>query len=250
MSDTVAEESSGTPVAPPDGSEYNTTGRVRIREADGEADAYYLERQRAHWYGSEYQSQKTLSASMAQIAGWDISDDVNAPIDSYGVIAEHNTQHGTVHIGGGVAVLIDQDITTDKLLSGSFDASALATDPSVWFLLGVVDQAWRGRGIGQRLFQRRLRWAEQTEAEIALSLGWERDGRNSRPLFEQSGWVPVETIESGYADSGRLACPDCEVWQTDEASCQCDATVWALDLDENGGDCGRQCDSRGETTYE
>jgi GNAT superfamily N-acetyltransferase len=229
MSDTVIGEG-GSRSAHRLATKPTTTGRVRIREADGEDDAYYIQRQGAHWFGAEYDSQETLSINLCGIARWDVPNDATPPIDSYGVVAEHCTQDGSVRIGGGVALLLDQKEATDKLLPGSFDASALATDPSVWFLLGFVDQAWRGRGIGRRIFQRRLRWAKQTEAEVALSLGWERDGRSSRPLFEQSEWVPVETIESGYADSNRTACPDCGVWQTDEGSCQCDATVWAVDL--------------------
>jgi len=208
------------------------TENVRIRRADGEADGYYLQRQHHHWFGAEYDSQETLQLDYFDIAGWDYPDDYEGtpPLESVGVIAEHTRGEHAVRIGGGVALLLDHEATTHELPSGSFDAAALAGSPSVWFLLGIVDQAWRGRGIGCRLFERRLQWARQTDAEIALAMGWERDGRSSRPLFETGGWVPVETIDGMYADSGRTACPDCGVWPSDERACHCDATVWALDL--------------------
>jgi len=209
-----------------------TTDNVRIRRADGEADAYYLQRQQHHWFGSEYDSQETLQLDYFDIANWNYPDDCERtpPLESVGFIAEHTRGERAVRIGGGVALLLDHEATTDELPPGSFDAAALAGSPSVWFLLVVVDQAWRGRGIGRRLFEHRLQWARQTDAEIALAMGWERDGRSSRPLFERGGWVPVETIDGMYADSGRTACPDCGVWPNDGRACQCDATVWALDL--------------------
>jgi len=205
---------------------------VEIRRADGERDAYYLQRLQHHWFGAEYDSNETLQADLFDIAGWSFDGDPpeHAPLQSMGVIAEHATPQGSVRVGGGIAIRIDHDTTVDELPPGSFDAETLAGDPSVWFLLGVVDQAWRGRGIGRRLFQRRLQWARHTDAEIAIAMGWERDGPSSRPLFERAGWVPVETIESLYAETGRTACPDCGVWPNDEAACQCDATVWAMDL--------------------
>jgi len=208
------------------------TETVEIRRADGEADAFYLQRLQHHWFGATYDSQETLQANLFDIAGWEFGDDEpdDAPLQSVGYIAEHTTPSGSVRVGGAIAILLDHDTTVDSLPPGSFDPAVLASDPSVWFLLGVVDQAWRGRGIGRRLFKRRLQWARQTDAKIALSMGWEREGPSSRPLFEASGWVPVETIDSGYAETGRESCPDCGVWPSDETACQCDATVWAIDL--------------------
>ena len=209
---------------------------VRIREADGEADAWYLQRQWHHWFGAQYESQTAMQHDLFEIAGWTLPDDAEqAPLDSYGVIAEHVSPGGqAVPVGGGVALLLDHATAVDELPDGGFDREALAGDPTVWFLLGVVDSAWRGRGIGSQLFERRLEWAHTTDAEIAIAFGWERSGGSSRPLFERHDWVPVETVEALYTDTSRSACPDCGVWPADDAVCRCDATLWALDLPTGG----------------
>lgn len=204
---------------------------VRIRDADGEADAWYLQRQLHHWFGTAYESQTHLSLDLFGIAGWTPGDDVDgAPIESYGVIAEHVADGRRVRIGGGVALLIDHATAVEELTPGSFNADVLASDPSAFFLLGVVDSAWRGRGIGGRLFDRRLRWAAESDAEMAFSYGWERAGPSSRPLFQSRGWEPVQRVERVYVETQRPACPDCGVWPHDERDCQCDATIWARDV--------------------
>lgn len=212
---------------------------VTIREADGEPDAWYLQRQWHHWFGAEYDSQLALQYDLFGIAGWSLPDEAeNASLDSFGVIAEHSPAGAEpVRVGGGLVLLLDQETTTEELPDGRFDAAALAGDPTAWFCLGVVDGAWRGRGIGSSLFDRRLQWAEETDAEIAIACGWEREsGTTSRPLFESRGWVPVQTITEMYADTGRDSCPDCGVWPSDDDTCQCNATVWALDLPDGGED--------------
>jgi len=214
---------SATPPEPP---------AVDVRRADGVDDAYYLQRLQHHWFGAEYDSQETLQADLFDIAGWDFQDEPpdHAPIESVGYIAEHTTPNGSVRVGGGVALLLEQSLAAEELPPGNYDAEELTTEPTVWFMLGVVDQAWRGQGIGRRLFDRRMQWAKETDAKIAVAIGWERDGPSSRPLFKSAGWVPVETIDGMYADSGRDSCPDCGVWPSDDAACLCDATVWAIDL--------------------
>ena len=210
-----------------------TEPTVRIRDADGEGDAWYLQRQQHHWFGAAYESQTHLSLDLFDIAGWTPGEDVDgAPLESYGVIAEHIVDGRRVRVGGGVALLIDHATAVKELAPGSFNAEVLASEPSAFFLLGVVDSAWRGRGIGGRLFDRRLRWAADSDAEMAFSYGWERPGPSSRPLFQSRGWEPVETVQSMYVESGRSACPDCGVWPHDDADCQCDATIWARDVTE------------------
>lgn len=209
---------------------------VRIREASSEQDAWYLQRQWNHWFGAEYESGKTLQHGLFDIADWKLPDDVDhKPLDTFGVIAEHAPHNSPpVRVGAGLALLIDHSDAVERLPDGRFDGEHLAGQPTVWFQLGVVDEAWRGRGIGSKLFACRMEWARKTEAEIALSCGWERkEGGSSRSLFEEYGWVPVQTIEEGYAEN-RTSCPDCGVWPSDENTCSCAATLWALDLPEGG----------------
>jgi len=208
---------------------------VRVREADGEADAFYLQRQLHHWFGAEYESQTALQYDLFPIAGWTLPDGApnreSAPRDAFGVIAEHRRGEATVRVGGGVVLLLDAAQAADECAPASFDGAALVSDPTAFLLVGVVDQAWRGRGLGGALFDRRLDWARASDAEMALSFGWERrDGPTSRPLFEARGFEPIERIDGLYAETDRASCPDCGVWPGDDAACRCDATIWAREV--------------------
>jgi len=223
---------SSTPTASTLGSD-----ECRVREADGEADAYYLQRLWHHWFGAEYDSNETLQTDLFDIAGWSLPDDADdAPRDAFGVIAEHRRDDHAVRIGGAIVALYDHETAVEELPDGDFDADALAGETNAWLLLSVVDQEWRGRGIGSELLARRLAWTRETDAEMAFACGWERDGATSRPLLEASGFVPVQRIEEMYAESERLACPDCGVWPSDDSLCRCGATLWARDLSSSGGD--------------
>jgi len=206
---------------------------VDIREADGEADAFYLQRQLHHWFGAEYESQTALQYDLFPVAGWSLPDDVDAaPRDGFGVIAEHRRGEDAVRIGGGIVALFDHATAVEELPDGRYDPDALAGEMNAWLLLSVVDQAWRGEGIGSELLQHRLAWVRETDAEMAFACGWERDSPTSRPLLEAAGFGPVQRIEEMYAESARSACPDCGVWPSDDRLCRCDATLWALDLTE------------------
>jgi GNAT superfamily N-acetyltransferase len=227
---TVGADVSSTPSAPSlDRDEW------RVREADGEADAFYLQRLWHHWFGAPYESQQKLQHDLFPIAGWSLPDDADtdaAPLDAFGVIAEHRRDDHAVRVGGAIVALFDHETAVEELPDGRFDPDALAGETNAWLLLSVVDQAWRGEGIGSELLARRLAWVRETDAEMAFACGWERDGSTSRPLLEAAGFVPVQRIEEMYAESARSACPDCGVWPSDDALCRCDATLWALDLTE------------------
>jgi len=221
---------SSTPTAP-----SLDRDECRVREADGEEDAFYLQRLWHHWFGAPYESQQKLQHDLFPIAGWSLPDDVDAaPRDGFGVIAEHRRGDHAVRIGGAIAALFDHETAVEELPDGRYDPSALAGETNAWLLLSAVDQAWRGEGIGSELLARRLAWVRGTGAEMAFACGWERDGPTSRPLLEAAGFVPVQRIEEMYAESARSACPDCGVWPSDDQLCRCDATLWALDLTEEG----------------
>lgn len=90
--------------------------------------------------------------------------------------------------------------TVEMMPDGRFDADALAGDWNGWLMLGVVDPAWRGRGIGS-------------------------------DLFERHGFTPVQRFEDYYAAEGdRSSCPDCGIWRGDDGVCSCETTFWALDV--------------------
>jgi GNAT superfamily N-acetyltransferase len=196
--------------------------RWTIDEANGRKDAFYLVRLWHHYFGAEYES-NLLPPELAEIAGWTDDDESVAVC---GVIARHED----VAVGGGVASVMDHERAVEEMPEGRFDAEALAGERNVWLWFGVVDPAWRGRGIGRELFERRLQWASDQDASMAFAYGWERrDGRTSRPLFEAYDFVPIQRFEDHYAET-RDACPDCGAWPNNDVECRCEMTLWARDL--------------------
>ncbi len=123
---------------------------VTLREADGLADAYYLQRLWHHWFGAEYDSQETLQYDLFPIADWTMPDDAEFDLlDAYAVIAEHDPadRDATVRVGAGMVALFPCEQTIEEIPdAASFDAEAIVGETNAWFILNVVDQAWRGRG--------------------------------------------------------------------------------------------------------
>ncbi|APX98663.1 GNAT family N-acetyltransferase [Natronorubrum daqingense] len=172
---------------------------------------------------------------MYQVAGW---DDKNEDEDGdeearevCGVIATHGREDGqTVDVGGGLAELFDHDAMVEQLPDGRFDRDALAGHRNAMLWFGIVDPAWRGHGIGHRLFRARIEWAQAHGADMVFAMGWERpDERTSRPLFERYDFVPVQRFDEHYAGT-RDACPDCGIWPDDDRECSCAATLWAREM--------------------
>lgn len=205
-----------------------------VREADGEHDAFFLARQWAHYFGCRYEADR-LPFPLAAVAGWLDEDDVEPDfIDAHGLVAEHRSGDARVHVGGSMVLVLDHDAAVDELPDGQFDADTLAGERNGWLSFGVVDPAWRGQGIGRRLFDRRLEWLRSEAVDMVFGLGWGREGASSRPLFDSRGFVPVQRFEAYYGsdDAPRTACPDCGVWPSDDGRCTCATTLWALDGDE------------------
>ena len=201
---------------------------VRLRDAEGCEDAFYLDTLWHHYFGTDHYENK-LPGELGQVAGWRDEDD---QLEVYGTIAVHDPadRDGTVPIGGGVVSIKPAEEFVESLPVGDFDAEALAGERNAWLWFGVVDPNWRGRGIGRRLFEARLRWAERADADLVAASGWERrSGRTSRPLFEAFDFIPIQRFEDFYADN-REACPDCGVWPSNDAQCQCAMTLWTKDL--------------------
>ncbi|MGM0718742.1 MAG: GNAT family N-acetyltransferase [Halobacteriota archaeon] len=138
-----------------------------------------------------------------------------ADLDVYAVVTEHDPpdRDGCVHIGGGFVTIKPREQTVEELPDGGF---------------GVVDEAWRGLGLGRRLFEKRVQWARDQDVDIAFAFGWEHPGRTSRPLFEDFGFVPFEDFDRLYEDE-RDACHVCGVWPSDDRTCM-SGVVWAKDL--------------------
>lgn len=196
-----------------------------IRKATERRDLWYLARQWHHYFGAEYTATR-LPTPLADVLGW--VDEEDAPLAVCALVAEHDG----VHVGGALATLESHEEIVDELPSGRFDAAALAGNRNAYLVFGAVDKAWRGHGIGRRLFRRRLDWARAHGADMVVSFGWERrKGRTSRPLFEGYGFIPIQQFPGFYAseESGRTSCPDCGVWPSDDAECSCGMTFWALD---------------------
>jgi len=113
-----------------------------------------------------------LPLPLCPVAGWEVDD--AAGLDVYAVVAEHDPpdRDGPVHIGGGFATIKSREQTVAELPDGRFDADALAGDRNAWFWFGVVDDAWRGLGLGRRLFEERVQWARDQGADMAFAFGW------------------------------------------------------------------------------
>lgn len=180
-----------------------------------------------HYFGAVYEHDR-LPRPLAKIAGW--LDDDDPPLDAIAVVATH----GDVSVGWGVAVFDSREETIDELPDGRFDPEALVTGPSGWLCLGAVDPAWRGQGIGRRLFERRLAWLADHDPAVVVGMSWDRDGPTSRPLFDGHGFHPIQSFDGFYGtdQSGRTVCPDCGATPHNDRECGCDATLWAID----GGD--------------
>jgi len=212
----------------------NCAAHATVRPGGGERDAFYLVHLWSRWFGAEYErahrySSGRLPLPLCPVAGWEVDD--AAGLDVYAVVAEHDPpdRDGPVHIGGGFATIKSREQTVAELPDGRFDADALAGDRNAWFWFGVVDDAWRGLGLGRRLFEERVQWARDQGADMAFAFGWEHPGRTSRPLFEAFGFVPVERFKRLYEDE-RDVCPVCDVWPSDDETCTCSGVVWAKDL--------------------
>lgn len=207
----------GTATPPPE--------RVTVRETDDREDLFAIRHWQGHYFGTECEPGQ-LPFELAEVAGWTDEDDPD--IEVLPLVAEHQD----VMVGCAVAVVEHHDQTVSNMPEATFDAEALAGDRNGWMMAAFVDPAWRGRGIGTRLFKRRLEWLGSHDVDMVFGFGWERDGASSRPLFERHGFVPVETLPKHY-ERVRLSCPDCGVWRSDDNSCTCEATFWALDGHES-----------------
>lgn len=212
------------------------TQYVTVREADDERDAFYLAHLWNRWFGTEYEHghryfSGRLPYPLCLVAGWEVDDAETEHLDAYGAVAEHDPpdRDGPVHVGGGLATIDTPDKTIEHLPDGGFHADALVSERNAWLWFGIVDDAWRGLGIGRRLFEDRLQWACNQGADMAFAYGWEHDGRTSRPLFEANGFVPIERFERLY-EGERDVCPNCGVWPSDDELCTCSGVVWAKDL--------------------
>lgn len=200
-----------------------------IRTAECRRDVFFVARWWHHYFGAEYEH-NYLPYPLCNALGWLTDDHEGGPLDYLVLVAEADD----VLVGAGIATLDDHEYTAADFPPAGFDPDSLAGERNAWLMFSAVDPAWRGRGIGRRLFHRRLEWTAEIGADMTFGYGWERRvGPTSRPLFEANDFVPVKRFEGYYGSehSTRDACPDCGVWPTDDADCRCDMTIWALDGD-------------------
>ncbi|WP_144926781.1 GNAT family N-acetyltransferase [Halorubrum salsamenti] len=209
---------------------------VVVREAAGERDAFYLAHLWSRWFGTEYKhghryASGKLPYPLFPVAGWSTETIEMENLAVHGVVAGHDPpdRDGAVQIGGGFASIMSHEHTVDEPPDGGFDAAALAGERNAWLWFGVVDESWRGLGLGRRLFERRLQWARDQGADMAFAFGWEHEGRTSRPLFEAFGFIPVERFERLY-EGDRNVCPECGALPSNDRTCTCAGVVWATDL--------------------
>jgi len=193
----------------------NCAAHATVRPGSGERDAFYLVHLWSRWFGAEYERGHRYSSGDSRCRS------VRSPggrsttppaLDVYAVVAEHDPpdRDGPVHIGGGFATIKSREQTVAELPDGRFDADALAGDRNAWFWFGVVDDAWRGLGLGRRLFEERVQWGSRPGCRhgVRVRLGTPRPdespavrGLRVRP--------PVERFKRLYEDE-RDVCPVCD----------------------------------------
>lgn len=151
-------------------------------------------------------------------------------IHSVEMIAEELADEGAVVVGiWAGAKLVG---AASAYLAGEYETESLA---EVWPAgvpapptpLGMLESAallpaWRGRGLGRAMVERRVAWLADKGARAVGAYCWESEAeRRSRPVLEAVGFEPVGVVKNLWEGT---TCPYCG------NSCRCDAMIELLKL--------------------
>jgi ribosomal protein S18 acetylase RimI-like enzyme len=132
-------------------------------------------------------------------------------------------------VGFGVLEIGSRSYARDYLGGSDLPLRLDLADSNGIFHMYGVDRDWEHRGIATRLYRRHLAHLRSKRVRRAFGVSWhrpQREGADSRAVFEKTGFRPVATVEEFYArTSPRTGCPDCG------DACGCTASIYAIRLD-------------------
>lgn len=199
----------------------------------------WLKEQIEQWFGPGY-TVAGLQPYLYEIAGRTPPagrDRIKWPVTSHGVIAtapgESDTDAPSEPIGGAIVTVETAAQMQPKLPSPIVEFSEQVAARNGWLVFNRVIEEWAGNGIGTELTRRRLAWLrEDTEAEVAFAVAWEREsGYQSRDVLQTCGFEKIGTSNYYFETmEERAVCPDCGITADDDSFCQCAGSIWRKEL--------------------
>jgi ribosomal protein S18 acetylase RimI-like enzyme len=163
-----------------------------------------------------------------RIAAW-IDAALNPQAQTTGHVAVPSREdRSSPIVGFGILEIAVRDYTLDYLgvndLDLDPDLDLDVADTNGLLHMVCVDRDWEGRGIATMLYRRHLRLLRERNVRRAYGISWhrpQREGADSRVVFEKTGFHAVATVADFYArTSPRTNCPDCG------GPCRCTASIY------------------------
>lgn len=172
-----------------------------------------------------------------RIAGW-IDAALNPQAQTTGYVAVPNRKGRSPSlVGFGILEIALRDYTLDYLGGNDLDLDIDVADTNGLLHMVCVDRDWEGRGIATMLYRRHLRHLRELDVRRAYGISWhrpQREGADSRVVFEKTGFRAVATVQEFYArTSPRTDCPDCG------GTCHCTGSIYEKSLPEADSDWGK-----------
>jgi len=97
--------------------------------------------------------------------------------------------------------------------------------------MASVEESWQGRGIGQELTRRRIKWLGEAGCTAIVGISWNSGSEhNSARVFRKLGFTQLSHAEGYYAEASLhqgFLCPVCG-----SPPCRCSATLFVRNLSD------------------